>query len=359
MINVTKPFLPPKAEFDALLEGIWQRNWLTNNGPLVNELELKLKEYIDIPHLLYLSNGTIALQIAIKALELKGEIITTPFSYVATCSSIIWEGCTPVFVDIDPLSLNINPELIEAAISTKTSAILATHVFGNPCDISAIQTIADKHELKVIFDAAHCFGTQYKGKSVFAYGDISTTSFHATKLFHTIEGGAVFTQSPVLLKKMAFLRNFGHEGPENFAEVGINGKNSEVHAAMGLANFKYLDAILDSRKEQTRQYDQWFDRPNFQKIRLNSEAKVNYAYYPILFQNETQLLKVKKELEGNLIFPRRYFYPSLSSVSIFNPTATPICDDTSKRILCLPLYFQLSMQEIDFICRIIMRALNN
>jgi dTDP-4-amino-4,6-dideoxygalactose transaminase len=358
MINVTKPFLPPKAEYDALLEGIWQRNWLTNNGPLVNELELKLKEYLDIPHLLYLSNGTIALQIAIKALELKGEIITTPFSYVATCSSIVWEGCTPVFVDIDPGSFNIDPAKIEAAITPATSAILATHVYGNPCDIAAIQAIADQHQLKVIYDAAHCFGTLYKGKSVFAYGDISTTSFHATKLFHTIEGGAVFTQSPALLKKMAFLKNFGHEGPENFAEVGINGKNSEVHAAMGLANFKYLAAILKSRKEQTVQYDRWFERPNFQKIRLNPEAEVNYAYYPILFQTEAQLLKVKNDLEGNLIFPRRYFYPALSSVPIFNPSTTPVCEDVAKRVLCLPLYFQLSKEEIDFICRIILRALN-
>jgi len=358
MINVTKPFLPPKAEFDALMDGVWQRNWLTNNGPLVNELELKLKEYLDIPHLLYLSNGTIALQIAIKALELKGEIITTPFSYVATCSSIIWEGCIPVFVDIDPFSLNIDPHKIEAAISPRTSAILATHVYGNPCDISAIQTIANKHQLKVIYDAAHCFGTLYRGKSVFTYGDISTTSFHATKLFHTIEGGAVFTQSPTLLKKMALLKNFGHEGPEDFAEVGINGKNSEVHAAMGIANFKYLAAILKSRKEQTEQYNRWFERDIFQKIKLNPEAEVNYAYYPILFQTEAQLLKVKKDLEGNLIFPRRYFYPSLSSIPIFNPNDTPVCEDVAKRVLCLPLYFQLSKEEIDFICRIIMRALN-
>lgn len=358
MINVSKPFLPPKEEFYALLDGVWQRNWWTNNGPLVNELELKLKEYLEIPHLLFLSNGTIALQIAIKALELTGEIITTPFSYVATCSSIIWEGCIPVFVDIDPYSLNIDPNSIEKAITKNTTAILATHVYGNPCDIDAIQGIAYKYKLKVIYDAAHCFGTKYKGKSVFSYGDISTTSFHATKLFHSIEGGAVFTQSPDLLRKMALLRNFGHEGPEDFAEVGINGKNSEVHAAMGLANFKYLDAILKSRKEQTAQYNKWFDRPDFQKVRLNSNAEVNYAYYPILFQNETQLLKVKKELEGNLIFPRRYFYPSLSRVPIFNPGVTPICEDAAKRVLCLPLYFQLSKEEIDFICRIIMRALN-
>ena len=236
MIPVTKPFLPPKEEYEDFLRGIWSRNWLTNNGPLVNELELRLKEYLKVKHLLYLSNGTIALQIAIKALGLKGEIITTPFSYVATTSSIVWENCKPVFVDIDPKTLNIDPEKLETAITKKTTAILATHVYGNPCDIEAIQAIADKHHLKVIYDAAHCFGTKYKGKSVFEYGDVSTTSFHSTKIFHTVEGGAVFTKDPSMLKRMAYMRNFGHDGPEKFNGVGINGKNSEFHAAMGLVN---------------------------------------------------------------------------------------------------------------------------
>lgn len=204
MIPVTKPFLPPLEEYKAYLDGIWQRNWLTNNGPLVNELELKLKEYLELPHLLFLSNGTVALQIAIRALELRGEIITTPFTYIATTSSIVWEGCKPVFVDINQQSLNIDPEKIEEAITEKTSAILATHVYGNPCNVESIQKIADKHGLKVIYDAAHCFGVKYRGRSVFAFGDISTTSFHATKLFHTIEGGAVFTHSSELLKRWIF-----------------------------------------------------------------------------------------------------------------------------------------------------------
>jgi dTDP-4-amino-4,6-dideoxygalactose transaminase len=248
MIPVTKPFSPPIAEYTKLLEGVWERHWFTNNGPLVNELELQLKTYLNLPHLLFLNNGTIALQIAIKALELKGDIITTPFSYVATTSSIVWEGCNPVFVDIDPQTLNIDPTKIEAAIKPNTTAILATHVYGNPCDIDAIQKIADKYKLKVIYDAAHCFGTLYKGKSVFAYGDISTTSFHSTKLFHTVEGGAVFTMNPDLLKKLSYLRNFGHEGPEHFAEVGINGKNSEFHAAMGLCNLKYQTIQKDAER---------------------------------------------------------------------------------------------------------------
>ncbi len=358
MIPVTKPFLPPLATYQAYVEGIWQRNWLTNNGPLVNELELKLKEYLDLPHLLFLSNGTVALQMAIKALKLEGEIITTPFSYVATTSSIIWEGCRPVFVDIDPHTLNINAELIEAAITPRTSGILATHVYGNPCDIDAIQSIGARHQLKVIYDAAHCFGTLYKGRSVFAYGDISTTSFHATKLFHTIEGGAVFTANAELLKKLAYLRNFGHDGPDKFADVGINGKNSEFHAAMGLSNLGYIDDILKSRKNQSDQYTQWFDRPGFQLITWSKDSKVNHAYFPVILPSEAQLLKVQKDLEANLIFPRRYFYPSLSSVEVFNPSNTPVAEEIAKRVLCLPLYYQLSKEEIDFICRIVMRSMN-
>ena len=196
MINVTKPFLPPLEKYQEYVSGIWKRNWVTNHGPLVSELELQLKSYLDVPHLLYLSNGTLAIQVAIKALELHDEIITTPFSYVATTSSIVWEGCTPVFVDIDPHTLNIDPSKIESAITSKTTGILATHVFGNPCDVEAIGAIAKKHGLKVIYDAAHCFGTTYQGKSIFHYGDISTSSFHATKIFHTGEGGAVFTTDP-------------------------------------------------------------------------------------------------------------------------------------------------------------------
>ncbi len=358
MIPVTKPFLPPIEEYKAYIEGIWQRNWLTNNGPLVNELELKLKEYLHLPHLLFLNNGTVALQIAIKALELKGEIITTPFTYIATTSSIVWEGCKPVFTDIDEKSFNIDAEKIEAAITKNTSAIIATHVYGNPCDIDAIQAIASKHNLKVIYDAAHCFGTTYKGKSVFAYGDISTTSFHATKLFHTVEGGAVFTSDDKLLKKMDFLRNFGHNGPADFAEVGINGKNSELHAAMGLANLKYIDELLESRKSQTQRYDYYLKRDDLRKIEFNMKAEVNYAYYPVLFESEEITIKVQKELEANRVMPRRYFYPSLNTVDIYKTKPLPVSEDIAKRILCLPLYFSLSNEEIDLVCRILLRALN-
>src|SRR5690554_2054445 len=214
MIPVTKPYLPAREMYLQYIAEIYERQWLTNNGPLVQEFESQLKNYIGIEHLLYLANGTLALQLAIKALDLKGEIITTPFSYVATTSSIVWEGCEPVFVDIDARTLNIDPNKIEAAITEQTSAILATHCFGNACDIDVIERIAKKHDLKVIYDAAHCFGTQYKGKSIFEYGDISTTSLHATKLMHSVEGGLVFTQDEKVLERMAFMRNFGHAGFE-------------------------------------------------------------------------------------------------------------------------------------------------
>jgi dTDP-4-amino-4,6-dideoxygalactose transaminase len=358
MINVTKPFLPPIQEYNELINGIWNRCWLTNNGPLVNELELALKNYLRVPHLLYLSNGTIALQIAIKALKLKGEIITTPFSYVATTSSIVWEGCVPVFADIDPNSLNIDSSKIEHLITPNTSAILATHVYGNPCDIDAINLIAKKYSLKIIYDAAHCFGTTFKEISVFEYGDISTTSFHATKLFHTVEGGAVFTLNADLLKSMSYLRNFGHSSNDEFASIGINGKNSELHAAMGICNIKYIDEILKSRKIIFETYMLKLKGLDVKYIKINENARWNYSYFPIIFKTENALLKAVEALNGNCIYPRRYFYPSLSELNYVLKSNTPISDDISKRVLCLPVYFGLTEEEIGFIARILLRAQN-
>ena len=253
MINVTKPFLPPIEEYKAYIDQIWERNWLTNNGPLVNELELRLKELLNIDHFLFTGNGTIALQIAIKALELHGDIITTPFSYVATTSSVVWEGCNPVFVDIDANTLNIDAAKIDSAITDNTTAIMATHTYGNPCDIDAIQAIAGRHNLKVIYDAAHCFGTKYKGKSVYLYGDISTASFHATKVFHTIEGGALITKDSSLLRKMAYMRNFGHNGPLDFADVGINGKKFRVSCCHGFGKLKIHSGKCRKPEEAARQ----------------------------------------------------------------------------------------------------------
>lgn len=356
MIPVTKPFLPPKEEYLAYIDQIWKRNWLTNHGPLVNELELKLKERLGVEHLLYLNNGTIALQIAIKALELSGEIITTPFTYVATVSSIAWEGCQPVFVDIDPHTLTIDPAKIEEAITAKTSAILATHVYGNPCHVEEIERIARKHKLKVIYDAAHCFGTNYKGQSVLNFGDISTLSFHATKLFHTIEGGGVVSPQAAVLKKLSYLRNFGHEGPENFADIGINGKNSEFHAAMGLCNLTHFDKILQRRKELTQYYDEKLSLLNVTKPRLQEGTDYNFAYYPIIFQSEEHLLSSKAELEKYQVFPRRYFYPSLENLPYVRKVEVPVSASVSKRVLCLPLYYDLSFEEVDMIVRLLLRV---
>lgn len=360
MIAITKPFLPPQDEYQEYLNGVWKRKWLTNMGPLSSDLEIKLKQHLKVKHLLFVTNGTIALQIAIKALDLKGEIITTPFSFIATTSSIVWEGCTPVFVDIDENSLNIDPSEIEAAITEQTSAILATHVYGNPCDVLAIEKIAKKHDLKVIYDGAHAFGVEIYGKSVFEYGDISICSLHATKLYHSIEGGLVITKDPELLKKLAFTRNFGFYGPEAFAELGINGKNSEFHAAMGLANLRYIDAIHQKRKLLTERYDRNLHTLKARKPVWKSEASINYAYYPLIFESEDLMHKCIRRLEASEIFTRRYFYPSLAKVLPYlEPVEMAVTDDIAKRVLCIPLYYDLTVEEVDLICRLLLRTQNN
>ena len=360
MIPVTKPFLPPKEEYLKYIDGIWNRQWLTNMGPLASQLEMDLKEFLDVQHLLFVTNGTVAIQMAIKALDITGEIITTPFSFVATTSSIVWEGCTPVFVDICPESLCIDADKIEAAITEKTQAILATHVYGNPCDVVKIEQIAKKHNLKVIYDAAHAFGVKVNGKSVFEYGDISTCSLHSTKLYHSVEGGLIITQNPDLLKKLASIRNFGISGFDSFSELGINGKNSEFHAAMGLTNLKHTEAIHNQRKKLSECYDKNLKNLKARKVAWHKDATQNYAYYPVVLESEELLLKIKAELDLNEIFTRRYFYPSLASSLPYLPKVEfPITEDISKRVLCLPLYFDLTEEEIDYICRLILRVQNN
>lgn len=360
MIPVTKPFLPPQQIYHHYLDGIWKRQWLTNMGPLSSDLELRLKEHLNVKHLLFVTNGTVALQMAIKALQLKGEIITTPFSFVATTSSIVWEGCTPVFVDIDERTLNIDAEKIEAAITDETSAILATHVYGNPCDVEKIDQIAKKHNLKVIYDAAHAFGVQVNGKSVFEFGDISICSLHATKLYHSTEGGLVITKDPLLLKKLAYIRNFGFDGPERFAELGINGKNSEFHAAMGLANLKFVDAIHQKRKELTERYDRMLTNLLAVKPAWHSGSKNNYAYYPLVFENEELMHQCMEGLKAYEVFTRRYFYPSLATaLPYLPPSHLEVTDLISKKVLCLPLYYDLTVEDVDLICRLILRIQNN
>lgn len=355
MIPITKPFLPPKEDFDELVAGVWRRNWLTNEGPLASKLELDLKLHLGLDHLLFVSNGTIALQFAIRALGLSGEVITTPFSYVATTSSLVWEDCQPVFADIDPVSFNIDPATIEASITPKTSGILATHVFGNACDVEAIQDIADRHGLKVIYDGAHAFGVDYKGKSLLSYGDISTCSFHATKLFHTVEGGAVITKDPELLRKMSLFRSFGHTSATSFEGVGINGKNSEFHAAMGLANLGHVPQIIARRKKLSELYDKWLVSYACETPEISRGTTYNYAYYPVLFSSEQELLRIVEALNLSEIYPRRYFYPSLSHLDYVGNWPTPVADDVALRVLCLPLYHELSPEEVELICRLILR----
>lgn len=360
MIPVTKPFLAPQEEYNNYLQGIWKRQWLTNMGPLASDLEIRLKSHLSVNHLLFVSNGTVALQMAIKALGLKGEIITTPFSFVATTSSIAWEGCKPVFVDIDKDSLNIDANKIEEAITPNTCAILATHVFGNPCDVIAIEKIAQKHNLKVIYDAAHAFGVKVNGRSIFDYGTISTCSLHATKLYHSVEGGLVITKEPTLVKKLAYMRNFGFDGPEAFAELGINAKNSEFHAAMGLLNLNYIQEIHDKRKRIVERYDEKLE--NFRGIKQvwHLDATQNYAYYPIIVESEALLHKYIGVLKLNEIFVRRYFYPSLSRVLPYVASVEmPITENIAKRIMCLPLYHDLTLEEVDLICRLLLRTQNN
>lgn len=360
MIPVTKPFLPPQEKFSQYLPGIWQRQWLTNMGPLASEFELKLKDYLNVKHLLFVTNGTIALQMAIKALELKGEIITTPFSFVATSSSIVWEGCNPVFVDIDKKSLNIDTSKIEAAITSNTSAILATHVYGNPCDVDEIDRIAIKHNLKVIYDGAHAFGVSVNGRSIFDYGDISTCSLHATKLFHSGEGGLVITKDRELLKKLASMRNFGFDGPEAFSELGINGKNSEFHAAIGLANFPFLDEIISRRRKVKERYDDLLQNLNARQPLWHEDATRNFAYYPLVFESQKLMIRCMEYLKLHDISTRRYFFPSLAtSLPYVEEKHLEITDDLTSRILCLPFFYDLSLEEVELICRLILRIQNN
>lgn len=351
MINVTKTFLPPQEEYNAILKKAWDAGWITNRGALVKELEEKLKKYLGVSNILATTNGTLPLQIAIKSLGLKGEIITTPFSYVATTSSIVWEGCTPVFVDIHPEYLTIDETKIEAAITSKTTGILATHVFGNPCAVEEIEAIAQKHGLKVIYDAAHCFGVTYKGKSIFEHGDVSTCSFHATKLFHTGEGGALFTNDNELFNTLFYHHNFGHKGKEDFQGLGINAKMSELQAAMGLAVFPYVDTIRSNREKIVTIYGE--ELQELQQLKIREETVWNFAYFPVIFPTETILLKVQAELNKSNIYPRRYFYPSLNSLPYIEEGECPISDDISKRILCLPLYGDITKFDVLEICGII------
>ena len=353
MIPVTKSFLPPLEEYSAQIKRVFDTQWLTNRGPLLLELEEKLKGYLSISNIIIMNNGTIPLQIALKLLGKGGEIITTPFSYVATTAAIVWENCTPVFVDIHPDFLTIDETKIEAAITEKTTCILATHVFGNPCNIEAIEAIANKHNLKVIYDAAHCFSVNYKGKSIFEYGDISTCSFHATKLFHTGEGGALFCSDEALREKLFYSHNFGHNGPLAFHGLGINGKISELQAAMGLSVLPYMYSIIESRKQTVDFYNENLDLSKLRGMKLRDNCSWNYSYFAVILETEKKLLEVQKALNDELIFPRRYFYPSLNTIEYVKGGKMPISESIASRIMCLPLAFEMDKDVISKICAVL------
>ena len=356
-INVTESFVPKMSEYSNYLQRAFDSKWLTNRGELTLELEDRLRQYLNLDNLLLTTNGTIPLQIAVELMGNEGEIITTSFSYIATTSSILWQHCTPVFIDIDPIHFTINETLIEAAITPKTTAILATHVFGNPCAIEAIEAIALKHNLYVIYDAAHCFGVNYNGKSVFKYGDISTCSFHATKVYHTGEGGAIVCNNPDFTDKVYYSHNFGHDGPLSFHGVGINGKISELQSAMGLAVLDNIETIFSSRKSAVENYDRLLNESGIQRMKIRENTDWNYCYYPIVLDSENTLLQVEKALNDDNIFPRRYFYPSLNTISFVNGPELPESESLSSRILCLPLFAGLTVEDIDRITSLILKNL--
>jgi len=352
-ITVTKAFLPDIEEFKRHIEEIWESGWITNHGPKVLLLEDKLKNFLGVKHLFFVNNGTIALQIAIKALGIKGQILTTPFSYVATTSSIVWEGCEPVFVDIDPESLTINPTEVRKLLNDNIKGILATHVYGYPCAVHELKEIAEEFNLPIIYDAAHAFGVSLEDNSILNFGNISTLSFHATKLFHTIEGGAIITNDDALAHKISYMRNFGHNGQEDFFGLGINGKSSEFNAAMGLINLEMVESLIFERKCLTELYYSLIKNLNLEIKMPSNNINYNYSYLPVIFRSEIDLLKIKRCLEENEILSRRYFYPSLNKLPYLDGQICPIAEDISSKVLCLPLYNGLLKDDVERICSII------
>lgn len=353
MIPVTKTFLPPQEEYNSYVKRAWDKVWLTNRGELTLELEDKLKNLLDVSNLIITNNGTIPIQIALKLFGEGGEIITTPFSYVATSAAIVWENCKPVFVDINPDYLTIDETKIEAAITPKTTAILATHVFGNPCDVIAIENIAKKHNLKVIYDAAHCFGVKFNNQSVFNFGDVSTCSFHATKLFHTGEGGAMFCNDAAIFHQLYYSHNFGHNGPLAFHGLGINAKISELQSALGLAVLPYMNHIISERKNVVDFYNNNLNFNTVKSLKIRENTEWNYSYYPVIFDSEETLLHVSEALANDNIIPRRYFYPSLNTIEYTKGEKMPVSESIASRILCLPLYVGISETDLENIIQII------
>lgn len=358
MINVTKTYLPNKEKYKSYVDRIYASGWLTNNGQFVRELETKLAAYLGVERLLLVSNGTLALQIAYRALGLKGELITTPFSFVATTSSLIWEGLAPVFADIKPGSLNIDPAMIRKAITSQTTGIVPVHVFGNACEIEEIDEIAQTYKLKVIYDAAHAFNVKYRSKSILTHGDASTLSFHSTKVFHTIEGGAIVFRREEDYEKAKLMINFGIPGYDQISMLGINCKMNEFQAAMGLCMLDEMEGIFNARKKVWERYENAFNCiEKVTRQHQNPESDRNYSYYPLVFHNEAVALEVKQKLNSQNIFPRRYFYPSLENLPYLNDQKEMFHSSSiAPRILCLPMYDTLDELDQD---RIIKTVIEN
>lgn len=341
MINVTKTYLPNINKYKSYIDEIFQSGKITNSGPLVQKLEKKLANYLGVKNIVLVANGTVALEIAYRTLGIKGFAITTPFSFVATTSSLITNGLLPIFADIDHQTLNIDPKKIEKQITPNTSAIVATHVFGIPCEVEEIEKIAKRYNLKIVYDGAHSFGVNYKDRNIANYGDITTLSFHATKIFHTIEGGALIINDDELVQKARYLINFGIKNEEEIPHLGTNAKMNEFEAAMGLCILDDIEEITKRRKEIYVTYQKELNSIlKFQE--QNENATKNYSYFPVIFKSEEQLLKVQKALHDKQVFPRRYFYPSLDTLTYIEPKQEcKISRDISKRILCLPIYSEL------------------
>ena len=362
-IYVTQPLLPPLEDFIPYLEKIWESKWLTNGGPFHQELERKLADYLGVDHLALFANGTLALVTALQALRITGEVITTPFSFVATAHSLLWNGIKPVFVDIHPETFNLDPEKIEAAITPHTTAIMPVHVYGRPCDVEKIQKIADTYGLKVIYDAAHAFGVNYKGESLLKHGDLSTMSFHATKVFNTFEGGAIVCPDAKTKHRIDDLKNFGYAGEVTVVGTGINAKMNELQAAFGLLQLKYIDKAIDRRREIDAQYrEQLSSVTGISYPTLPADTTYNYAYFPILIEKDYPLSRdeLNDKFRQNGIFARRYFYPLISEFPMYRglPSAAqsnlPIAKEKADQVLCLPIYPTLENESISRIVSIIM-----
>lgn len=336
-VYVTKTHLPDRKRLDAYIDRIYESNRLTNNGPLLRELTARLEAYLGVENLLLVSNGTLALQIAYRALGLAGEAVTTPFSFVATASSLAWEGIKPVFADIDPKTFCLDPGEIEKAITPGTRAIVPVHVYGNACEIETIEAIAKRHGLRTVYDAAHAFGVRYRGKSILSYGDASTLSFHATKTFHTIEGGAIVFRERAAFEKAQLMINFGIDGPDSVAALGVNAKMNEFQAAMGLAVLDEIESVLAGRAKVWQRYRENLEG-RFRMQEHNPDGTANFAHFPVVFETGEGLARAVEELNRNNIFPRRYFHPSLDTLGFAGDGRMENSRSVAARVLCLPLH---------------------